>query len=90
MSTTRVDRGGLGRRICEPKDIGAIPLLFFAMTLEQIDKLNSSLIKLVKSYRLMADKIAEEQMESFADNHPLADVLFQVEAYLEQMELIDA
>jgi hypothetical protein len=60
------------------------------MTLEQIDELNSSLIELVKSYRLMADEIAEEQLESFTENHPLADVLFEAEAYLEQMELINA
>jgi hypothetical protein len=60
------------------------------MTLEQIDELNSSLIELVKSYRLMADKITEQQLESFAENHPLADVLFEVETYLEQMELINA
>jgi len=60
------------------------------MTLEQIDELNSSLIELVKSYRLMADEITEEQLESFVENHPLADVLFEAEAYLEQMELINA
>ena len=60
------------------------------MTLEQIDELNSSLIELVKSYRAMADEITEEQLESFTENHPLADVLFEVEAYLEQMELINA
>jgi hypothetical protein len=66
------------------------PFAFFAMTLEQIDELNSSLIELIKSYRLMADEITEEQLESFADNHPLADVLFEAEAYLEQMELINA
>ena len=66
------------------------PFAFFAMTLEQIDELNSSLIELVKSYRLMADEITEEQLESFVENHPLADVLFEAEAYLEQMELINA
>jgi len=66
------------------------PFAFFAMTLEQIDELNSSLIELVKSYRLMADEITEEQLESFVDNHPLADVLFEAETYLEQMELINA
>ena len=60
------------------------------MTLEQIDELNSSLIELVKSYRLMTDEITEEQLESFTKNHPLADVLFEAESYLEQMELINA
>ena len=60
------------------------------MTLEQIDELNSSLIELVKSYRAMADELTEQQFESFTENHPLADVLFEVEAYLEQMELINA
>ena len=60
------------------------------MTLGQIDELNSSLIELVKSYRLMTDEITGEQLESFTENHPLADVLFEIEAYLEQMELINA
>ena len=60
------------------------------MTLEQIDELNSSLIELVKSYRLMTDEITEKQLESFTENHPLADVLFEAESYLEQMELINA
>ena len=60
------------------------------MTLEQIDELNSSLIELVKSYRLMTDEITEEQLESFTENYPLADVLFEAESYLEQMELINA
>ena len=60
------------------------------MTLEQIDELNSSLIELVKSYRLMTDEMTEEQLESFTVNHPLADVLFEAESYLEQMELINA
>ena len=66
------------------------PFAFLAMTLEQIDELNSSLIELVKSYRAMADELTEQQLESFTENHPLADVLFEVEAYLEQMELINA
>ena len=60
------------------------------MTIEQIEELNSSLIELVKFYRAMADELTEEQLESFTENHPLADVLFEVEAYLEQMELINA
>ena len=66
------------------------PFVFIAMTIEQIEELNSSLIELVKSYRAMADELTEEQLESFTENHPLADVLFEVEAYLEQMELINA
>ena len=66
------------------------PFAFLAMTLEQIDELNSSLIELVKSYRLMTDEITEEQLESFTENHPFADVLFEAESYLEQMELINA
>ena len=66
------------------------PFAFLAMTLEQIDELNSSLIELVKSYHLMTDEITEEQLESFTENHPLADVLFEAESYLEQMELINA
>ena len=78
------------RGLPEPHPIRRYPFAFFAMTLEQIDELNSSLIELVKSYRLMTDEITEEQLESFTENHPLADVLFEVEAYLEQMELIDA
>ena len=66
------------------------PFAFIAMTIEQIEELNSSLIELVKSYRAMADELTEQQLESFTENHPLADVLFEVEAYLEQMELINA
>ena len=38
----------------------------------------------------MTNEITEEQLESFTENHPLADVLFEAEAYLEQMELINA
>jgi len=60
------------------------------MTIEQIEELNSSLIELVKSYHLMIDEFTEEQIQSFSDNHPLADVLFEIETYLEQMELINA
>ena len=74
----------------EPHPIWRYPFASLAMTLEQIDELNSSLIELVKSYRLMTDEITEEQLESFTENHPLADVLFEAESYLEQMELINA
>ena len=66
------------------------PFAFIAMTIEQIEELNSSLIELVKSYRAMADELTEQQLESFTENHPLADVLFEAESYLEQMELINA
>ena len=52
------------------------------MTIEQIEELNSSLIDLVKSYHLMIDEFTEEQIQSFSDNHPLADVLFEIETYL--------
>ena len=60
------------------------------MTSEQIEALNSSLIELIKSYRMVADDLTEQQLLDFNDTHPLADVLFDIEAYLEEAGLLDA
>lgn len=60
------------------------------VTSDQIEALNSSLIELIKSYRMVADDLTEQQLLDFNDTHPLADVLFDVEAYLEEAGLLDA
>ena len=60
------------------------------MTSEQIEVLNSLLIELIKSYRIMADDFSQEQLLDFNDMHPLGDLLFDIEAYLEEAGLLDA
>jgi hypothetical protein len=59
------------------------------MTSEQIEVLNSLLIEVIKSYRIMTDDFNQEQLLDFNDIHPLGDLLFDVEAYLEEAGLLD-
>ena len=39
---------------------------------------------------MVADDLSEHQLLDFNDTHPLADVLFDIEAYLEEAGLLDA
>ena len=68
----------------------ALSTRFSAMTIEQIEEFNSSLIEFVKSYRLITDEMPDLELEAFNENHPLSDVLFEIEHYLESMELLNA
>ena len=58
------------------------------MTTEQLETLNSAVAELVRTYREYTATTGTQKLIEFEENHPLADILQDLEFYVDEAGLL--
>lgn len=58
------------------------------MTTEQLEALNSAVAELVRTYREYTATTGTQELIEFGENHPLADLLKDLEFYVDEAGLL--
>ncbi len=58
------------------------------MTTEQLETLNSAVAELVRMYREYTATTGTQELIEFEENHPLADILQDLEFYVDEAGLL--
>ena len=58
------------------------------MTTEQLEMLNSAVAELVRTYREYTATTSTQEIIAFEENHPLADLLEDLEFYVDEAGLL--